>query len=101
MCQHKPTTNLTNFSPKGSLGQMIAQAKIYNKINAQLHSQLPSALKDLKLCLIKDNVATLITSNSAVAFRAKQQLNEIITLLQGISLCQKISHIEIKVNTNK
>ena len=101
MCQHKPTDNLTNFSTKSSLGQLMAQAKVYNQINTQLHLQLPDTLKDLELCLIKDKVATLMTSNSAVAFRAKQQINEIFTILQGISSSQQINHVEIKVYTNK
>ena len=79
----------------------MMQAKIYNKINAQLHMQLPDTLKDLDLCLIKDKVATLMTNNSAVAFRAKQQINEILIILQGISSSQQINHIEIKVFTNK
>ncbi len=101
MCSHKPTDNLTHFSTRGSLGQLMARAKIYNQINTQLQPQLPDTLKNLELCLIKDEVATLITSNSATAFRAKQQINELLALLQGINSNQSINHIKIKVYTDK
>ncbi len=101
MCPHKPTTNLAAFSPKGQLGKLFAQAKIYNQINEQLNQELPSTLKTLELCLIKNNIATLITSNPAVAFRAKQQLNELTTIVQSACLSIQIKQIEIKVTTDK
>jgi hypothetical protein len=101
MCQHKTTTNILNFSAKSQLGQLFAQAKIYNQINAQFKPLLPDTLKNLELCLIKDNVATLITNNSAIAFRAKQQLAQIILLLQSIEQTKQINHIKIKVIISK
>jgi hypothetical protein len=100
MCPYKPTTNISNFSAKGSLGQLFEQAKVYNQINEQLQPLLPETLKSLELCLIKEGVATLITNNPAVAFRAKQQLDKIMALLHTISKAGKINHIEIKVATN-
>ncbi|MDB2589647.1 hypothetical protein N9345_06835 [Candidatus Thioglobus sp.] len=99
MCPHKPTTNISNFSPGGELGQLFAQAKIYNEINIQLAPKLPDTLKTLKLCLIKGSTATLIANNSAIAFRAKQQLPELIILLQSISLAGNIDHINIRVSS--
>ncbi len=101
MCQHKSTINLANFSANGELGQLFSQARVYNEINAQLNRQLPDTLKALELCLIKNKVATLITDNPAIAFRAKQQLSEIITLLNSIVLTDQVNHIEIKVTANK
>ncbi|WPE16486.1 hypothetical protein R5P06_00070 [Candidatus Thioglobus autotrophicus] len=98
MCPHKPTTNISNFSPNGDLGQLFAQAKIYNEINAQLTPKLPETLKTLELCLIKDGAATLIASNPAIASRAKQQTHELLTLLQSVSLAGKIDRINIKVS---
>ena len=101
MCPHKPTTNISTLSPNGKLGQLFAQAKIYNEINVQLLSKLPDTLITLKLCLIKGSLATLIADNPAVAFRAKQQLPELIVLLQSIPLANQIDHISIKVSTNQ
>ncbi|MDC0430773.1 hypothetical protein OAM42_04785 [Candidatus Thioglobus sp.] len=101
MCPHKPTTNISDFSPNGELGQLFAQAKIYNEINVQLAPKLPDTLKTLKLCLIKGNKATLIANNPAIAFRAKQQLPELIIILQSISLASKVDHISIKVSTSQ
>ena len=101
MCPHKPTTDISKFSPNGDLGQLFAQAKIYNEINAQLKPKLPDTLKALQLCLIKDNTATLITHNPAIASRAKQQLHELLALLQSIPLACKINHINIKVSVKQ
>lgn len=101
MCKHKSIANVSNFSTTNKLGKLFAQAKIYNQINAQLEQDLPITLKTLELCLIKDGIATLITSNSAVAYRAKQQLPELLKLLHGIPLAGQINRIQIKVNTNK
>jgi hypothetical protein len=101
MYQHKPTTNILNFSAKSQLGQLFAQAKIYNQINAQFQPLLPDTLKSLELCLIENDIATLITNNSAIAFRAKQQLVQIISLLQSIEQASQINHIKIKVAIGK
>lgn len=80
---------------------MFARAKVYNQINAQLSQHLPSTLEGLELCLIKDGLATLITSNSAIAYRAQQQLPELLNMLHSIPLAGQINRIQIKVNTNK
>ncbi|MCH9646527.1 MAG: hypothetical protein K0U08_07790 [Proteobacteria bacterium] len=101
MCPHKPTTDILKFSPNSNLGQMFAQAKIYNEINAQLKPKLPNTLKTLQLCFIKDNTATFTTHNPAIASRAKQQIHELLTLLQSIPLACKINHINIKVSAKQ
>lgn len=100
MCQHKPMIDISNFSAQGSLGKLFSQAKRYNKINAKLRPILPDTLKTLELCLIQQGVATLITDNPAIAFRAKQQIPEIMALLRTASPSIKINHIEIKVAAN-
>ncbi len=92
--------DISNFSAQGSLGKLFSQAKRYNKINAKLRPILPDTLKTLELCLIQQGVATLITDNPAIAFRAKQQIPEIMALLRTASPSIKINHIEIKVAAN-
>lgn len=101
MCSYKSTTNLSTFSPKGQLGKLFAQAKVYNRINKQLKQKLPDTLKTLELCLIENNIATLITNNPAVAFRAKQQLDVLTSIVQSICPNISINQIKIKVMTNK
>ncbi len=101
MCQYKTLTNLASFVPNGQLGQLFAQAKAYNKINIELAKLLPNTLKSLELCLIKDNTATLITHNQAIAFRAQKQLVILLELLTQIPALESVIHVEIKININK
>jgi hypothetical protein len=101
MCQYKTLTNLASFVPSGQLGQLFAQAKTYNQINVELVKLIPSTLKPLELCLIKDNTATLITQNQAVAFRAQKQLTVLLELLTQIPTLESITRIEIKISINK
>jgi len=62
---NKTTTNLANFIPKGELGQLFVKARAYNLINNKLISLLPSPLKTLSLCVVEDNVATLVHQQSS------------------------------------
>lgn len=101
MCQYKTLTNLASFVPSGQLGQLFTQAKTYNQINVELVKLIPSTLKPLELCLIKDNMATLITQNQAVAFSAQKQLTLLLKLLTQIPTLESITRIEIKININK
>lgn len=101
MCQYKTLTNLASFVPSGQLGQLFAQAKTYNQINVELVKLIPSTLKPLELCLIKDNTAILITQNQAVAFRAQKQLTVLLELLTQIPTLKSITRIEIKISINK
>ncbi|BBB24290.1 conserved hypothetical protein [Isorropodon fossajaponicum endosymbiont JTNG4] len=101
MCQYKTLTNLASFTPSGQLGQLFTQAKAYNQINIDLAKLLPSTLKPLELCLIKNNTAILITHNQAIAFRAQKQLVTLLELLIQIPALESITHIEIKININK
>jgi hypothetical protein len=101
MCQYKTLTNLASFVPSGQLGQLFAQAKTYNQINVELVKLIPSTLKPLELCLIKDNTAILITQNQSVAFRAQKQLTVLLELLTQIPTLESITRIEIKISINK
>jgi hypothetical protein len=101
MCQYKTLTNLASFVPSGQLGQLFAQAKTYNQINVELVKLIPSTLKPLELCLIKDNTAILITQNQVVAFRAQKQLTVLLELLTQIPTLESITRIEIKISINK
>jgi hypothetical protein len=101
MCQYKTLTNLASFVPSGQLGQLFVQAKTYNQINVELVKLIPSTLKPLELCLIKDNTAILITQNQAVAFRAQKQLTVLLELLTQIPTLESITRIEIKISINK
>lgn len=101
MCQYKALTNLASFMPSGQLGQLFAQAKTYNQINIELAKLLQDTLKSLELCLIRDNTATLITHNQAIAFRAQKQLVTLLELLIQIPALVSITHVEIKININK
>ena len=101
MCQYKTLTNLASFVPSGQLGQLFAQAKTYNQINVELVKLIPSTLKPLELCLIKDNTAILITQNQAVAFSAQKQLTVLLELLTQIPTLESITRIEIKISINK
>ncbi|WP_291931881.1 hypothetical protein [Candidatus Thioglobus sp.] len=95
---NKTTTNLANFIPKGELGQLFVKARAYNLINNKLISLLPSPLKTLSLCVVEDNVATLVTSNQAVAFRAQKQCSELLSIIQTLEGLSHIQKITIKVN---
>ena len=101
MCQYKTLTNLASFVPSGQLGQLFAQAKTYNQINVELVKLIPSTLKPLELCLIKDKTATLITQNQSVAFSAQKQLTVLLELLTQIPTLESITDIEIKISINK
>ncbi|WP_190600425.1 hypothetical protein [Candidatus Vesicomyidisocius sp. SY067_SCS001] len=101
MCQYKTITNLANFVPNGRLGQLFTKAKSYNQINIELNKILPNKLKPfIKLCLIKDNTATLITNNHAIYFRAEKQIVKLLEILIQIPALESITHVEIKININ-
>ena len=90
-------TNLATFTPKGKLGVLFAQARVYNQINAQLNKLLPAELSTLELCLIKQHTATLITNNQAVAFRAQKQQALLLKILTNLGGLAQIKKITIKV----
>jgi hypothetical protein len=92
----KTTTNLTNFTPKGQLEKLFAQARTHNQINQILKDKLPAALKELELSTIKEGVAILVSPHQACAFRARQQADLIIQLLQSIPQSAQVQQVKIK-----
>jgi hypothetical protein len=92
------TTNLSNFTPKGKLGALFAQARMFNRLNDQLSTLLPDAFKTLSLCALKDNTATFVTHNQAVAFRAQKQQDTLLDILKNLDALSNIQKIIIKVD---
>ena len=92
-----------NFTPgtltkTGGLSQMFAQARKANVINQSLLKLLPSPF-DQTLCLLKiDNqIAVFGCVSSAIAFRAKQQKNNILQGIRQHDGFQGVQQIKIKV----
>lgn len=100
MYKHDTTTNLADFNPKGKLGLLFAQAKLFNHYNDQLSIVLPDNLKSLSLCAIKNDLATFVTDNQACAFLAQQQQKTLLNALQKINGLSKIQKIAVKVSLN-
>jgi hypothetical protein len=92
------TTNLSNFTPKGKLGVLFAQARMFNQLNDQLSTLLPEAFKTLSLCALKDNTATFVTHNQAVAFRAQKQQDALLDILKNLDALSSVQKIIIKVD---
>ena len=77
---------------------MFAQARMLNQLNDQLSTLLPDAFKTLSLCTIKDNTATFVTQNQAVAFRAQKQQDTLLDILKSLDALSNIQKIIIKVD---
>jgi hypothetical protein len=91
------TTNLAQFQPNGKLKKMFTRARIYNQINQRLQTQLPESLKSLRLCMIEQGLATFMTDNQAVGFRAKQQNILLLNILQQAT-DEPVQKISIKIH---
>jgi hypothetical protein len=92
------TTNLSNFTPKGKLGVLFVQARMFNQLNDQLSTLLPEAFKTLSLCALKDHTATFVTHNQAVAFRAQKQQGVLLDILKDLDTLSSVQKIIIKVD---
>jgi len=92
------TTNTSNFTPKGRLGTLFVQARMFNQLNDQLSTLLPDAFKTLSLCALKDNTATFVTHNQAVAFRAQKQQDTLLDILKSLKALSKVQKVIIKVD---
>ena len=77
---------------------MFAQARMFNQLNDQLSTLLPDAFKTLSLCALKDNTATFVTQNQAVAFRAQKQQDTLLDILKSLEALSNIQTIIIKVD---
>ena len=91
-------TNTSNFTPKGDLGALFAQAGVFNQLNDQLSTLLPDTFKTLSLCTLKDNTATFVTHNQAVAFRAQKQQEILLDVIRSLETLSNIQIIIIKVD---
>ncbi len=92
------TTNLANFKPKGKLGALFAQARAFNCLNDQLSTLLPQAFVSLSLCVIKDNTATFVTHDQAVAFCAQKQHDVLLAAIKHLDALSQIQKIVIKLD---
>ncbi|HIM58015.1 MAG TPA: hypothetical protein EYJ00_01650 [Gammaproteobacteria bacterium] len=92
------TANLTNFKPKGKLGVLFAQARVFNYLNDRLSTLLPPAFVSLSLCAIKGNTATFVTHDQAVAFRAQKQQATLLAAIKPLDALSQIQKIVIKLD---
>lgn len=77
---------------------MFAQARAFNQLNDQLSTLLPEAFKALSLCALKDDTATFVTNNQAVAFRAQKQHNVLLGIVKNLEDLSGVQKIIIKVD---
>ncbi|CAC9434231.1 hypothetical protein [uncultured Gammaproteobacteria bacterium] len=94
----KEIKNLSNFTPKGVLGQLFTQARVLNRLNEALSEHLPEQFRTLSLCAIDKGVATFVTHNQALAFRAQQQNAILLSTLGEIEALTHIEKVIVKVN---
>jgi len=80
---------------------LFAQARMFNQLNDQLSTLLPDAFKTLSLCTLKDNTATFVTQNQAVAFRAQKQQDTLLDIIRSLDALSNIQTIIIKVDLTK
>ncbi|SMM97659.1 hypothetical protein SPONL_778 [uncultured Candidatus Thioglobus sp.] len=79
---------------------MFERARVFNRLNKQLKTQLPDSFKSLSLCTIDGNTATFVTDSQALAFRAQQQKNVLLEALKRIDATANIDKIVIKIDQN-
>ena len=99
--QDKTTTNLTNFKPAGGLGSLFEKAKMHNHLNSLFQNALPSKLNGLTLCLVEEQKVTLLATNASVAFRAKKQRRELLSIVQQVEGLSHVKSISIIIEKSK
>lgn len=92
----KKIINLSKFTPKGTLGSLFQQARDLSQLNKELSKYLPEQFKSLSLCRIEHNVATFITDNQAIIFRAQKQDAILLSAIKQITSLAHIEKIKIK-----
>jgi len=97
----KTTTNLTNFKPQGSLGEMFEKAKMHNYLNSLLQDLLPPQFKGITLCLVEGQKATLLASSPSIAYRAEKQRPALLAVIQQIDELSLIKTVSIKLDKNQ
>ena len=97
----KTTANLTNFKPRGNLGELFEKAKMHNHFNSLLQDLLPSQFKGVTLCLVKEKKVTLLAPNPSIAYRAEKQRPALLAIIQQIDGLSFIKTVSIKLNKNQ
>ena len=96
--QDKTKENPTNFNPEGRLGFLFEKAKSHNRYNALLKKELPTELAGLSLCLVKGKKVFLAAKNTSVAFRAKKQNAQLLSIIKKIKGLSEIKSLSINVD---
>ena len=99
--QDKTKENPSNFMPTGNLGLLFEKAKSHNHFNELLKACLPKELAGLSLCLIENNTVFLVAKNSSVAFRAKKQKKQLLSVIKKIEGLSAVKLISISVDEKK
>ena len=97
----KTTANLTNFKPRGDLGELFEKAKMHNHFNSLLQGLLPPQFKGVALCLVEEQKATLLAPSSSVAYLAEKQKPELLAIIQQIDGLSLIKTVSIKLDKNQ
>ena len=97
----KTTANLTNFKPRGDLGELFEKAKMHNHFNSLLQGLLPPQFKGITLCLVDKQKVTLLAPNSSVAYRAEKQKPALLAVIQQIDGLSLIKTVAIKLDKNQ
>ena len=97
----KTTANLTNFKPRGNLGELFEKAKMHNHFNSLLQDLLPPQFKGVVLCLVEEQKATLLAPNPSIAYRAKKQRPALLAIIQQIDGLSLIKTVSIKLDKNQ
>ena len=97
----KTTANLTNFKPRGNLGELFEKAKMHNHYNSLLQGLLPPQFKGIALCLVEEQKVTLLAPNPSVAYRAEKQRPELLAIIQQIDGLSLIKTVSIKLDKSQ
>ena len=97
----KTTANLTNFKPRGDLGELFEKAKMHNHFNSLLQDLLPPQFKGITLCLVKGQEVTLLAPSPSIAYRAEKQRSELLAVIQQIDGLSLIKTVAIKLDKNQ
>jgi hypothetical protein len=99
--QDKTKENPTNFKAEGKLGTMIEKAKSHNRFNSEFQSQVPAELNGLTLSLVDDQKVFLVAKNASVAYRAKRQKKQLISIIKKIDGLSDTKSLTIRVDEKK
>ena len=96
--QDKSKENPINFNSKSQLGFLFEKAKLHNHYDSLLKNELPSELTGLSLCLVEGQRVFLAARNPSVAFRAKRQKTNLLSIIKNIEGLTETKYLSIKVD---